>query len=120
MENILHITLLYDFYSELLTDKQKMMYSMYHLNDLSLQEIGDEFNISPQGVRDLIKRTEKNLEQYEEKLMLINSFLKEQNDIKLIKYEIDTLLEESLPPILKIKLTNVKKLVDEFSSKYIF
>lgn len=65
MREILQLTLLYDFYGELLTEKQKLVYDMYYQNDLSLSEIGEELSISRQAVRDQIKRVESILQNYE-------------------------------------------------------
>ena len=64
MREILQLTLLYDFYGELLTEKQKLVYDMYYQNDLSLSEIGEELSISRQAVRDQIKRVESILQNY--------------------------------------------------------
>ena len=66
MDDILQLTLLYDFYGELLTEKQKQVYELHYQNDLSLTEIGEELSISRQAVRDQLKRTEKILLDYEE------------------------------------------------------
>ena len=76
MERILFLTLLYDFYNELLTEKQRVFFARYHFDDMSLNEMGAEFGITPQGVRDLLKRTEKLLESYEAKLHLVQRHLK--------------------------------------------
>ena len=59
MDEILHLTLLYDFYGELLTEKQKQVFDLHYQDDLSLSEIGEELSISRQAVRDQLKRTEK-------------------------------------------------------------
>ena len=59
MDDILQLTLLYDFYGELLTEKQKQVYELHYQNDLSLTEIGEELSISRQAVRDQLKRTRK-------------------------------------------------------------
>ncbi len=59
MKEILQLTLLYDFYGELLTEKQKLVYEMYYQNDLSLSEIGEELSISRQAVRDQLKERKK-------------------------------------------------------------
>lgn len=75
MEDILRLTLLFDFYGELLTEKQKYIFEMYHLNDLSLAEIAEELGISRQAVRDQLKRTEKALNGYEDKLNLLERFM---------------------------------------------
>ena len=66
--------LLFDFYGELLNDKNKDIYSDYILNDLSLSEIALSRGISRQGVHDTIKRTTKRLYEYEEKLHLLKKY----------------------------------------------
>lgn len=74
MEKILKQSLLYDFYGEMLTPHQRRLYEDFVLNDLSLGEIADQQNISRQGVFDIIKRCDKKLGIYEEKLHLIEKF----------------------------------------------
>ena len=75
MERFVEQALLYDFYGELLTDNQKQVYEDVILNDYSLTEVAEEKGISRQGVHDLIKRTNKLLLEYEEKLHLVEKFL---------------------------------------------
>lgn len=75
MEKILEQTLLYDFYGELLTEHQKRVYEDVVLNDYSLSEIADELGISRQGVHDMIKRCNRLLNGYEEKLHLVEKFV---------------------------------------------
>lgn len=75
MEKLLEQALLYDFYGELLTDRQKEIYEKVVLDDLSLSEAAEEEGISRQGVHDAVKRCEKILEGYEEKLRLVEKFL---------------------------------------------
>ncbi|MCI9175086.1 MAG: YlxM family DNA-binding protein [Lachnospiraceae bacterium] len=75
MEKKLTQTYLYDFYGELLTDHQREIYEDFVLNDLSLSEIAQEAGISRQGVHDLVKRCDRILEGYEEKLHLLERFL---------------------------------------------
>lgn len=75
MNEILEQTLLYDFYGELLTEHQKEIYEQFVLEDLSLSEIAEQAGISRQGVHDLVKRCQKTLEGYEEKLHLVEKFL---------------------------------------------
>ncbi|MEG0688502.1 MAG: YlxM family DNA-binding protein [Hungatella sp.] len=74
MEKIVEQGILYDFYGELLTDHQKHVYEEVVFNDLSLGEIAKEQGISRQGVHDLIKRCDKILTDYEEKLQLVHKF----------------------------------------------
>ena len=70
----LHITLLYDFYGQLLTENQKNLFEDYYQNDLSLAEIAENRQISRQGVYDQLKRTEHLLDGYEDKLKLAAKF----------------------------------------------
>ena len=52
------MAMLYDFYGDLLTDRQKEFYDLYYNEDLSLAEIAENYGISRQGVRDVIVRAE--------------------------------------------------------------
>lgn len=71
IDKIIEVSKLYDFYSELLSAKQKQYISDYFLNDLSLTEISENYSISKQAVSNNIKRTVAELEEFEEKLNLI-------------------------------------------------
>lgn len=75
MDKMLKQALLFDFYGELLTEHQKSIYEDFVLNDYSLSEIGEDRNISRQGVYDIIKRCDKLLNGYEDKLHLVQKFL---------------------------------------------
>ncbi|MCD8083372.1 MAG: YlxM family DNA-binding protein [Clostridiales bacterium] len=74
MENIVRQNLLYDFYGELLTEHQRNVYEDVVFHDLSLGEIAEERGISRQGVSDLVRRCDRILAGYEEKLHLISKF----------------------------------------------
>ncbi|MBU0278545.1 MULTISPECIES: YlxM family DNA-binding protein [unclassified Gemella] len=71
IDKILRVSQLYDFYSELLNDKQKEYIKNYYFDDLSLTEISENFNVSKQAVSNNIKRIILDLENFEEKLSLI-------------------------------------------------
>ncbi|RBN37609.1 putative DNA-binding protein, partial [Priestia megaterium] len=66
LEKTTRMNYLFDFYQALLTPKQRSYMSLYYLDDYSLGEIAEEFDVSRQAVYDNIKRTEQMLEQYEE------------------------------------------------------
>lgn len=76
--------MLYDFYGELLTPHQKKIYEDAIVNDLSLSEIANEQGISRQGVHDIIKRCDKALAEYEEKLHLVEKFARIKHMISQI------------------------------------
>ncbi len=67
---------LLDFYSVLLTEKQQMITEYYFREDLSLQEIAEMTGVSRSAVHDLIRRCEKELQNYEDKLHLHASYQK--------------------------------------------
>jgi predicted DNA-binding protein YlxM (UPF0122 family) len=71
MDNIIERGRLYDYYGGLLTDHQQQIYEAVVNEDMSLSEIADNHDITRQGVFDLIKRCDKQLARYEEKLKLI-------------------------------------------------
>ena len=64
------LIILYDFYSELLNDKQKSYFEDYYFNNLSLGEISENENVSRNAVHKSIKSIERKLYNYEEKLKL--------------------------------------------------
>ena len=78
MDDHVYMTLLFDFYGELLTDRQKEILTRAYFEDLSLSEIGEIYKISPQGVRDTLKRAEKLLRYYESKLKLLEAHLNKE------------------------------------------
>ena len=76
MEKIVEQGLLYDFYGDLLTEHQKAVYEDAVYNDMSLSELADAYEVSRQGIHDLLKRCDKILLGYEEKLHLVEKFTK--------------------------------------------
>ena len=96
LEKTTRMNYLYDFYQSLLTPKQRSYMSLYYLDDFSLGEIAEEYDVSRQAVYDNIKRTEAMLEEYEEKLLLFQKF---QERSKLIARMKDIL--KGNPDILK-------------------
>ena len=85
MEKILEQTLLYDFYGELLTEHQRQVYEDVVLNDFSLSEVAENRGISRQGVHDMIRRCNKSLEEYENKLHLVEKFLTIKENVNRIR-----------------------------------
>lgn len=84
MEKIFEQGLLYDFYGELLTDHQRRIYEDAVYNDMSLGEIAEEAGISRQGVHDLLKRCDRALCEYEEKLHLVERFTEAKRTVSEI------------------------------------
>ena len=85
LDELVNISMLYDFYGELFSDHKKRVFEDYILNDLSLSEIADELNISRQGVHDIVKRCSQELKNYEDRLSLMKKFTAIKQKLTSIK-----------------------------------
>ncbi|MDE7071590.1 MAG: helix-turn-helix domain-containing protein [Clostridia bacterium] len=97
----LFISIYNDYYGSLLTDYQRQLIDGYYNLDMSLSELAEEHGISPQGVRDALKRAEKQLVGYEEKLGLVK---KSQSVVDL--------LHEALSDCGEVGQEKLKKAID--------
>ncbi len=86
------MALLFDFYGELLTDRQKEFYDLYYNEDLSLAEIAENYGITRQGVRDVIVRAEAILTETEDKTGIIRRYHKVQEQIQAIEQALEALI----------------------------
>ena len=109
MNEILEHALLFDFYGELLTERQKEIYGQYIQEDLSLGEIAKDAGISRQGVHDLIKRCNQTLKGYEDKLHLVEKFMTIREKVQ----KIDELLDEYEPDKALMIVENIRRISDE-------
>ncbi len=103
MDELFEKSLLYDFYGELLTEHQQSVYQSFVFEDMSLAEVAEEQGITRQGVHDLVKRCDKILQGYEDKLHLVEKFvsikkkakqIQDSSDLKEIKALASDILEE--------------------------
>lgn len=92
-EKNLNISLLLDFYGDILTERQNEMLNMYYNEDCSLSEIADTFSISRQGVRSVLKKAETILFDMENKLGLAAKFVKVHEKSTEIASELDLINE---------------------------
>ncbi len=109
MEKNMEISLLFDFYGQLLSEKQHEAVLLYVNDDLSLSEVATEMGITRQGVRDLVKRSEAELYEYERKLGLLRRFEeveKSAQSILLLSAEV----ENSSDPQMKLLGSRIKQL----------
>lgn len=111
MEQIGRRVFLYDFYGELLTEHQKEVYEDVVLNDMSLGEIAEEFGISRQGVHDLVKRCDRILDGYEQKLHLVERFRKTKEDVrKILDLSARQCQDDVSPGDMQITLAQIRDL----------
>ncbi len=115
VDDIARVSLLYDFYGQLLTKRQRQVMELYHEENLSLTEIADEFSISRQGVHDTLKNAEKALHHYEEKLGLVEKFQKSRQAIEKIDAAIDELAAESRDSNFTDRLCKIKAIIDNLN-----
>ncbi len=117
MEKNTELSILLDFYGELLTEKVRTASMLYYNDDLSLSEVAADMGITRQGVRDLIKRAENNLYSYEEKLGLYKRFLSTTKGLSLVKSkleEIKTLINSNMQQkLIDEKINSIISLVDK-------
>ena len=85
MDERVRQSLLFDFYGELLTPRQKQIFEEVVMNDLSLGEAAEEFGISRQGIHDMVRRCTASMNSYESKLHLVETFLKIRRKAEEIK-----------------------------------
>lgn len=113
-EKMLEMGLLFDFYGKLLSNTQYTAVEGYYIHDLSLSEIASNLDISRQGVHDALKRAEKKLYSYEEKLKLVEKFEDNKEKIRNILKYIDQVDEKSRTLNLEnvdVNIENVKAMV---------
>lgn len=112
VEKMYEISMLYDFYGELLTPRQKSIMQYYYEDNYSLGEIADEIGVSRQAVYDAVRKAEKSLHSYEDKLGLVKRFIETEADIEKAEQVIDEILEQcNHEKIIVEKLVSVKNIL---------
>ena len=95
LDTIAQASLLYDFYGALLTDKQREVMELYHEENYSIVEIADELGVTKQAIHENLRKSEKILRSYEEKLGLMKSLLETRELIEAIDKKIDALIKKA-------------------------
>ncbi len=109
LEEIVELSILYDFYGELLSEHKRRIFEDYVLNDLSLGEIAEEQHISRQGVYDIVKRCSQELKDYEQRLSLVHKF----NNVKEAVGRIKTISEEVKQSGNTLRMNEIDALADD-------
>lgn len=92
-----YIIVLYDYYGELLSDKQRLYFEEYYFNNLSLAEISENYGISRNAIHKGIQGVVSKLLDYEDKLHLYDKSIK----IEGIIDNIDDKLRDKIKDILR-------------------
>ncbi len=109
MEEKVKLSMLCEFYGKLLTKKQFEFIDDYCNNDLSLSEIAENNNITRQAVRDIIKKGEKKLFEYEEKLMFMKRTLNQEKRIEKVLLELTKIQKDYSDKQISNVLESIKK-----------
>lgn len=109
MEKNVQISMLNQIYGRLLTQKQYEIIDDYYNNDLSLSEIAENNQITRQAVRDILKKGEKKLFEYEEKLMFMKRMLNQEKRIEKVLAELKKIQVNDSDKEISNILENIKK-----------
>ena len=112
IEKMVEIGLLFEQYKELLTDKQREIVSLYYEEDYSLGEISENLNVSRQGVYDTLKRSEKILKDYENKLHLVEKIQEQEKLTKIVDIKQDLLQNRDCANLIP-KVENIEDICRE-------
>lgn len=108
LEKVAWMNLLFDFYGQLLTNRQKVFMDLYYAQDFSLGEIAGEYQVTRQAVYDTLKRAEQTLSHYEDKLGLVAKYNSELDKLSAVA----ALLDESGAVDRDSKVRQARKIID--------
>ena len=109
MEKKVEISMLLQIYGELLTKKQYKVIDYYYNEDLSLSEIAENDSITRQAVRDIIKKGERKLFEYEEKLLFMKKTINQEKLVQHILVNLNKIQKDSSDEKVSNILEEVKK-----------
>jgi len=109
MEKKVEISMLWQIYGKLLTEKQYEYIDYYYNNDLSLSEIAENDSITRQAVRDIIKKGERKLFEYEEKLLFMKKTINQEQKIQRVLWNLTKIQKDSSDKQISSILEEIKK-----------
>ena len=109
MDKKVKISMLWQIYGKLLTGKQNEYIDYYYNQDLSLSEIAENDKITRQAVRDIIKKGEKKLFEYEEKLLFMKKTINQEQKIQQILFNLTRIQKDSSDKQVSSILEEIKK-----------
>ena len=109
MDKKVEISMLWQIYGKLLTEKQNEYIDYYYNEDLSLSEIAENDNITRQAVRDIIKKGERKLFEYEEKLLFMKKTINQEQKIQRVLWNLTKIQKDSSDKQVNSILEEIKK-----------
>ncbi len=111
MEKTIRVGLLYEYYHSLLTVRQQEIVELYYYDDLSLNEIGDNLNISKQAVFDQLSRATKKMEDLENNLQML---ARTEATLSLIRE-----VEDKLSDFQDKRIVESRRLLQNYASQWL-
>ena len=118
MDQIVEKSLLFDFYGELLTPHQKEIYTEYVQEDVSVSEIAQLHGISRQGAHDMVKRCEKLLTGYENRLHLVDHYLKIRGMVREVHRCAEEIGDMKDSARIREKAFDIVRITDDILDQY--
>ena len=109
MEKNVKVSMLFEIYGKLLTQKQLEVLTDYYNNDLSLSEIAENNHITRQAVRDIIKKGENKLFELEEKLLFMEKMMEQEKRLQEVLSELSKIEDASSDKKIEKILEHVRK-----------
>ena len=103
------MAMLFDFFGDMLTERQREFYDLYYNEDLSLSEIAENYGISRQGVRDVIVRAEATLTELEDKTGIIRRFHVMQDQLKNVQRAVTDISQRNTQQCQDEEIENLVK-----------
>lgn len=114
MNDIARESLLFDFYGELLTDKKRRVMELYHEENLTLSEIAEETGVSRAAVHDSLKSAERKLEEYEEKLGMVERLAAEEKAFRGIRKLLTAMEKDGeMNQVQRHRLDEIRRMLTE-------
>ncbi len=111
VKNMGEISMLYDFYGDLLTDRQKTVLEYYYGDDYTLSEIAEHTGISRQAVHDTVHKAEKALRSYESVLGLADRYQQTREQVGKVLAILKNVMDDTTDDSIRNRLTIVMKII---------
>ena len=112
VKNMGEISMLFDFYGDLLTDRQKTVLDYYYGDDYTLSEIAEYAGISRQAVHDTVHKAEKALRSYESVLGLVSRYKKTSEDISSASEILESVMADTDDEAIIERLRSVREILN--------
>lgn len=115
--NLEELTIHYDFYGKLLSDRQQEVVHMICEEDFSLTETGENLGITKQAVSEVLRRSTKKLASFEEKLGMIQRFQSVVSQLETIERELQT-VEGELDDAQKARIQSIRQTLQNMTEQF--